>query len=128
MSWMILLMKEKAIGEGCKDCRFLNNLKKTAECIADERICVYSKGEINKYRPYECPFRYYDSEIKPICKRFDGMTEEETKGWFEGANFEHKRYVELEERRHSFARSESYQKYAEDDLPCGASHEDKEEK
>lgn len=108
MGWMIMLMKEKDLGRGCASCRFLNMLKTTAECTADERVCVYSKGEINEYRPYECPFRYYDSKISPITEQFHGMTKEETKGWFEGADHQARRYAELEEKRDRFVQSEAY--------------------
>lgn len=118
MSWMILLMKEKAIGKGCKDCRFLNNLKKTAECIADERVCVYRDGQINNHRPYSCPFRYYTDQVFPITKRFDMMTEEETAGWFKGADFEARHYARLEEDRNRFVASKAYRESHEEDWPC----------
>lgn len=99
---MILLMKEKDLGKGCASCRFLNMLKTTAECTVDERVCVYDKGEIDEYRPYCCPFRHYESEIKPVCKQFHGMTEDETKGFVNGADSEHKKFIKLEERRDSY--------------------------
>ena len=94
--WMIYLAKEKDIGKGCRDCRFRINDK----CIADERVDIYQKdGELNRYRPYCCPFRYFDSEMRQCVQRFDGMTEEETKGWFEGADNVHKKFIRLEKER-----------------------------
>ena len=95
---MIMLIKEKDKGKGCLTCRFRNGEK----CIADERVDIHRNGEIDKYRPYCCPFRYYESECKPICKCFDGMTEEETKGWFEGADWFARRYVRLEMERDNY--------------------------
>lgn len=108
MVLMILLMKEKDLGKGCASCRFLNMLKTKAECTVDERVCVYKDGEINIYRPYCCPFRYYDSKITPIVEQFHGMTKEETKGWFEGADYQARRYAELEDNRDRFVQSEAY--------------------
>ena len=103
MGWMILLMKEKDLvgdkwGDGCCHCRFLNTLKTRAECICDERVDVYRDGKLSDHRPYFCPFRYY-TDVSPITDRFDGMTEEETKGWFEGAAAEHEHYKRLEIER-----------------------------
>lgn len=117
MGWMILLMKEKDLGEGCASCRFLETLKKEAECLADERVCVYRKGEINEYRPYSCPFRYYTDQVFPIAKRFNMMTEEETAGWFKGADFQARHYARLEEERDRYVQSKTYQKYTEDEYP-----------
>ena len=108
MALMILLMKEKDLGEGCASCRFLNTLKTKAECTVDERVCVYKDGEIDIYLPYCCPFRYYDSKITPIVEQFHGMTKEETKGWFEGADYQARRYAELEENRDRFVQSKAY--------------------
>lgn len=112
MAWMILLMQEKRMvgdtwGDGCRHCRFLNTLKNKAECICDERVSVYRNGKISDHRPYECPFRYY-TDIKPITNRFDDMSEEETKGWFDGAQAEHENYKRLEEERDRFVGSETY--------------------
>ena len=104
MGWMILLMKEDDLGRGCASCRFLNTFKKTAECTVDERVCVYRKGEIDIYRPYCCPFRHYDSEIKPVCKQFAEMTEDETTGFIEGADSEHKKFINLEKRRDEYTK------------------------
>ena len=112
---MIMLMQEKDLGEGCASCRFLNMLKTTAECTADERVSVYRKGQINEYRPYTCPFRYYDAEIKPVCKRFDGMTEDETTGFIEGADSEHKKYISLEERRDKYTEAK-YKSLMDDEI------------
>lgn len=115
MAWMILLIPEKKLvgdicGDGCRHCRFLNTLlKNRAECICDERINVYRDGKISDYRPYECPLRYY-TDVRPITNRFDGMTEEETKGWFEGAQAEHENYKRLEEERDRFVGSETYRR------------------
>lgn len=121
MGWMILLMTEKNLvgdkwGDGCRHCRFLNTLKERAECICDERISVYRNGEISDHRPYECPFRYY-TDVSPITDRFDGMTEEETKGWFEGAAGEHEHYKRLEKERDSFVGSETYRRI-HDEADC----------
>ena len=111
MAWMIMLMKESDIGKGCRDCRFLNDLKKKAECIADNHISVYRNGKIDTRRPYECPFRYFDKEIRQIVEQFDGMTVDETRGWFDGANHEHTHYVRLEEERESFVSSNIYKQW-----------------
>lgn len=99
MAWMIMLAKEQDIGRGCASCRFLLDGK----CMADERVSVFRDGEIDTHRPYCCPFRYYDKEIRPITSKFDKMTVEETKGWFEGMDFDHKRYIRLEEERSRYA-------------------------
>ena len=117
MSWMIMLMKESNLGRGCADCRFLNTFKTTAECTVDERVCVYSNGEIDKHRPYSCPFRYYTDQVFPITKKFHMMTEEETAGWFKGADFEARHYARLEEERDKYVQSKTYQKNVEDDYP-----------
>ena len=102
MAWMIFLAREKDLGNGCKTCRF----RIGEECIADKRVDIHDNDdlkdnptEINEYRPYHCPFRYFDKAITPITNRFHGMTEEETKGWFKGADREHKRYIRLEKER-----------------------------
>lgn len=121
MGWMILLMKEKDLvgdkwGGGCRHCRFLNTLKTRAECICDERVNVYRDGKLCDHRPYECPFRYY-TDVSPITDRFDGMTVEETKGWFEGAQSEHTNYVALEEKRASYVQSDAYRRYHSDESP-----------
>lgn len=63
MPLMILLADEKKIGKGCRDCRFLNDLKEKAECIADERVNVYDHEDVCSYRPYRCPFRYYADSV-----------------------------------------------------------------
>lgn len=102
MAWLIYLAQEKEIGKGCRDCRFLNDLKEKAECIADERVNVYDDNGISQYRPYCCPFRYYTDKVEPITKRFDGMTDEETAGWFKGADFQARRYAELEIERDNY--------------------------
>lgn len=118
-NWMILLMQEKKmVGEGwvdgCRNCRFLNTLKVKAECICDERVNVYRDDEISDHRPYECPFRYY-TDVSPITDRFDGMTVEETKGWFEGAAAEHENYKRLEMERDEFVGSEAYRRSHNDE-------------
>lgn len=99
MAYMIFLAKEKDIGKGCADCHF----RFGSECLADKRVDVFKfegdSYEINKYRPYKCPFRYFDTECRQICKRLNGKTEEETKGWFDGADSVYKHYVRLEEER-----------------------------
>ena len=102
MGYMIFLAKEKDIGKGCYECRFCTGEK----CMADERVNVYRNGELSKCRPYCCPFRYFDSEISQITDRLDQMTKEETKGWFKGADFEHRRYIALEEERDRFVASQ----------------------
>lgn len=98
MGWMIFIAKEKDIGNGCICCRFrLGNV-----CTADERVDIHEPGdpdEINEYRPYGCPFRHFDSAIRPIIDRFNGMTTEETAGYFKGADHEHRRYIRLEKER-----------------------------
>lgn len=104
MGWMIFLAKEKDIGTGCKHCRF----RYLDRCMADENVDVYSTenpDQINEYRPYQCPFRHFDSQIDPITDRFYGMTTDETRGYFRGADYEHKRYIRLEEERAAFAES-----------------------
>ena len=121
MGWMILLMTEKNLvgdkwGDGCRHCRFLNTIKERAECICDERINVYRNGKISDHRPYECPFRYY-TDTRPIVKRFDGMTVEETKGFFEGDHQEYEHYTQLEKERDSFVRSETYRRM-HDEADC----------
>ena len=98
MAWMILLAKESQIGTGCKSCRFRNEDK----CIVDERVEICRDGEIEHYRPYCCPFRYWSTKYDPICKCFNNMTEEETKGWFRGADWVAKHYTELEKERDSY--------------------------
>lgn len=114
MGWMILLMPEKKLvgenwGDGCRNCRFLNTFKVKAECICDERVNVYWDDEISDHRPYACPFRYY-TDVRPITDRFDGMTVEETKGWFEGAMEEHEHYKRLEKERDEYVGSEAYRR------------------
>lgn len=106
MAWMILLMKEKDIGTGCDNCRFFN--AESEECIADERVNVYRNGKISDNRPYSCPFRYYTDHVPPIVERFSGMTKEETKGWFLGADFEARHYARLEEERDRYVKSKVY--------------------
>lgn len=113
--WMILLIKEKDLGQGCASCRFLNTLKTTAECTVDERVCVYDKGKIDQYRPYTCPFRYYSSEIKPVCKQFEGMTEDETTGFIKGADSEHKKFIVLEEHRDKYTEAK-YKSLMDDEI------------
>lgn len=117
MALMILLMKEKDLGRGCASCRFIDTLETTAKCIADERVCVYKNGEINTYRPYGCPFRYYDHSINQFINRFQGMTEEETKGWFKGADHQARRQWLLEKERDRFVQSEEYRNCVKHDLP-----------
>ena len=119
MAWMILLMQEKKLvgekwGDGCHNCRFLNTLKTRAECICDERVNVYRNGKVSDHRPYACPFRHY-TDTRPITDRFDGMTKEETKGWFEGAHHEYEHYTGLEKQRDAFVGSETYRRMQEDD-------------
>ena len=109
MAWMILLAKESEIGNGCRDCRYLNNLKIKAECICDDRISVYKDGKIYEHRPYECPFRYY-TDVRQITKQLHNMSEAETKGWFNGAQYEHENYKRLEEERDRFVGSETYRR------------------
>ena len=104
MPWMIYLAKEKEIGKGCRDCRFLNDLKEKAECIADSRVDVYDGEEVDQYRPYTCPFRYYEDHVDQITKRLDGMTEEKTEAWFAGANRQAQRYVDLENDRDRYVK------------------------
>ena len=125
MSWMILLMPEKKLvgekwGDGCRNCRFLrfrnadNPPGIRGECICDERVNVYRDGQLSDHRPYECPFRYY-TDVSPITDRFDGMTKEETKGWFEGAAAEHENYKRLEMERDEYVGSEAYRRLHDDE-------------
>lgn len=103
MGYKIFLTKDADIGRGCSKCRFCINDK----CLADDRVDTHKEsGELRDHTPYACPFRYFDSEIPQITKQLHGMTEEETKGWFRGANHEHKKYVQLEQRRDAFVESQ----------------------
>lgn len=113
---MIYIAKEKDIGENCGSCRFYN--RETMRCIADGRIDtdIIKDENMTMYRPYECPFRYYDAQVNQIIKRFQDMTEEETKGWFEGADFTARRYVELEEERSRFVESLNRRKNGDSDV------------
>ncbi len=122
MGWMILLMTEKNLvgekwGDGCRNCRFLTPIKSTDGdgwfCLCDERVNVYRDGKLSDHRPYECPFRYY-TDVSPITDRFDGMTVEETKGWFEGAAAEHENYKRLEKERDEYVGSEAYRRLHDD--------------
>ena len=100
---MILLAKEKEIGTGCANCKFMQEDK----CLIDERVSIKTEdGEVNQFRPYVCPFRYFESEVRQITNCMHGMTPEETKGWFEGADHEHKHFIELEMNRDRFVASE----------------------
>lgn len=100
MRYLIFLSKDKDVAHGCKTCRFLT---KEETCVADNRVNTKDKdGKTHEYRPYCCPFRFFDEECRQIVKRFDGMTEEETKGWFEGADWVYKHYVRLEKERDSY--------------------------
>lgn len=100
---MIFLSKSKDIAHGCRSCRF-----RTTEntCLADPRVSIFDKkDDINEFRPYCCPFRYFDECCPQIIKKFEGMTEEETKGWFEGADSVYKRYCRLEDERYRYVES-----------------------
>lgn len=102
---MILLAKEKDIGIGCTSCRFLDKSKEKAVCIADSRVCVYhDDGSVIEHRPYTCPFRYFDDNTKQNISKFYGMTEEETKGWFEGMDSIVYKYINLEEKRDMYVK------------------------
>ena len=89
-----------------------DNILKFQEYLANERrypettINSYDNDLSNKYVTFlkkhpEIEVRHFDSEIVPITDRFHGMTKEETKGYFKGADHEHKRYIRLEEIRNS---------------------------
>lgn len=99
MKYKIFLTKDADIGRGCNKCKFCINNK----CLADDRVNTHKEsGELYDHAPYTCPFRYFDSEIPQITKQLHGMTEEETKGWFRGADHEHKKYVDLEQKRDAY--------------------------